>query len=533
MEPVAPSAIAAPGGEVPHELTVNEIAEIVGRFAEAADLARRAGFEGVDIHAAHGYLLAQFLSPAANKRCDEYGGNVEKRARLLIEVIAAVRAVVGREFPVWCRINAEEMGIGGGLSLREALETAALVNKAPVDAFSISAFGYGKCDLDHFPRTPGALLPLADAVKRVVNKPVMGVGMITPEVGEQAIREGKIDMVVLGRALLADSEFPNKVLSDRPEEIRPCIHCFLCQDSRRSGGSSIRCSVNAATGREAAYDIRPEGKKAHVLVVGGGPAGMEAARVAALRGHAVTLIEKRGGLGGQLNPAASPPHKEQLAKLNAYFTVQLRRLGVDVRLGTEVTPEMIRDAKADAVILATGASPTVPPVPGIEAATTCDAREVLLGEKTVGQEVIVIGGGMVGCETAEFLVAQGKTVTIIEMLPELAMNMRPSPRKILLRRIAALPITVFTGAQCTKISDGSIEIVDGSGAVRKVKGSIVLAVGAAPDDQLFKFVEGRVRNVQRAGDCIRPRGIAEAIEEGMQMALAIASASAPIRALPM
>jgi NADPH-dependent 2,4-dienoyl-CoA reductase/sulfur reductase-like enzyme len=245
---------------------------------------------------------------------------------------------------------------------------------------------------------------------------------------------------------------------------------------------------------------------------------MEAARVAALRGHQVTLCERRQELGGELIPAAKPPHKKRLEALARYFAVQLQALAVDVKLGSEATVQSVKDAGGDVVVIATGAVPAVPALPGIDSPTVIHARDVLLGRKEVCGRVVVIGGGMVGCETAEFLLERGMSVTLVEMLPELAMNMRPTLRKALLQRIAAKPIDIFTGARCTRITEEYLEIIDNGGKIRQIKGcSVVLAIGGAANDKLFSSLEGEALNLRRVGDCIRPRGIAEAIEEGMQL----------------
>lgn len=521
VQPVAPSPIAAPGGELPRELTVEEIIDIVIRFANGAKLAKKAGFEGIEIHAAHPYLIAQFLSRASNKRQDEYGGSLMKRVRLLLEVIKAVREAVGKSFPVWCRINASEFGIEDGLSLDEALEIVEMVKESPVDAISVSAFGYGKFSTAHIPDIPGTYIPMAAEVRKRISQPVMAAGMITPEVGEEALRDGKIDIVILGRALLADPEFPNKVVSGRVEEIRPCIQCYVCRDSRFTGGV-LRCSVNAALGREKEYNLRSVNQAKQVVVIGSGPAGMEAARVAAMRGFGVRLYERQKKVGGQLLVASAPPHKERIRRLNDYFLTQLKKLNVQIELEKEATPGFIREVKADAIIIATGINTVVPKLPGVDGANVMLAQQVLAGETETGVRVVIIGGGMVGCETAEFLEERGRKVTIIEVLPELAVNMRPTPREKLLDRLAEKPIDIFTRAQCERMTEQGLVITDREGKSRTIQAdTVVWATGAIPSLELFDALKEVLPEIYRAGDCVEPRGIMEAIDEGMQVAFGL------------
>jgi NADPH-dependent 2,4-dienoyl-CoA reductase/sulfur reductase-like enzyme len=413
------------------------------------------------------------------------------------------------------------LGVEGGLPLKEALEIARMVDASSADAISISAMGYKEFASTHVPEPLGAFIPYIEAVKRVFRKPVIGVGRITPEIGEEALREKRLDLVAMGRTLIADPELPNKVASGRLEEIRPCINCYVCQDVRYEGGS-ICCSVNAAVGREATYALQPVKTSKNIVVIGGGPAGMEVARVAAARGHRVKLYEKGRNLGGQLLWASVPPHKEELAKLRDYLMGQLRNLGVQVECGREVTPEFLVDARADAVVIATGISATVPAIPGIKDGKVFLAQQILSGEVEVPGSAVVVGGGMVGLETAEFLVERGKKVTIVEMLPELAANMRATPKKKLLDRLFKKSINIFTEAKCERVTSEGLTIADRDGKTSAIKADVIIfSTGAVSNNGLWNALKGHVSGLYSAGDSVEPRGIMEAIDDAMRIATGI------------
>jgi 2,4-dienoyl-CoA reductase-like NADH-dependent reductase (Old Yellow Enzyme family)/thioredoxin reductase len=521
IQPVAPSPIAATGGEPPRELAIGEIREIVGYFAEAARRAKRAGFDGLEIHGAHGYLVDQFLSPSSNKRQDFYGGDLPNRARFLIEIIQAVKEAVKDGCPVWCRINGLEYGIKDGTTLEQAKETARLAEKAGADAIHVSAYG---------PEAPqnlvspgpgsGVLAHLGQGIKEAVTVPVILVGRITPETGERILAEGKADLVSLGKALLADPEIPNKVASGSVGDIRPCILCMGCRDDLYAEGMRVRCQVNPAMGREAEFKILQAGRTKKVLIVGGGPAGMEAARVAAERGHDVTLWERRPRLGGQLNYAAIPPYKHGIEPLVIYFQSQLRKLGVKIELGKPATADMIKAFQPEAVIVATGSEPIMPESCQERRSNVVSALDVLGGYKTIRERVLVVGGGRIGCEVAEFLAERYKEVMILEVLGEIGSDIGPSLRPRTLKRIKDAGIQIETGVKIIEITEYGVRGLRNSSPEFFNAGTVVLAAGMKSERQLAEDLQG-MTEVHLIGDCKEPRNMREAIAEGYVMGLKI------------
>ena len=445
-QPVAPSPIAAPGGEMPRELTADEIKKIVNAFAAAAGRAKRAGFDAVEIHGAHGYLIDQFLSPASNKRKDDYGGRVRNRSRLLVETIRAVKEIVGKDYPVWCRINAAEIGTEGGITLEDSKETARLAEEAGSDAIHVSAHG-PKAQQHQQTLKPvaGVFADFGRAIKEIVKVPVILVGRITPEAGEMIVSQGKADLVAIGKALFTDPEIANKVAEGRVEDIKPCILCMACRDDLfGKWGGMVRCQVNPAMGREAEFRIVRAATPKKVLILGGGPAGMEAARVAALRGHHVTLWEKSPTIGGQLNYAIVPPYKNGIEPLIRYFETQMRKLGVKVEVGKNPTAAMVKQFQPDAVVAATGAVPIVPE--WVKRDNVITALEVLGGYREIKERVIVAGGGRIGCEVAEFLAQKYRDVTILEVLEEIGSDIGPSLRPTVVGRLKTAGVQIETGA---------------------------------------------------------------------------------------
>ncbi len=523
LKPVAPSPIPGRDGEVPQELTVAEIERLIDCFAGAAWRAKQAGFDGVEIHGAHGYLVSQFLSPLSNQRRDRYGGSVENRARFLVEVIRAIRERVGRDYPVWCRLSAVELNAEGGITLEETRTVARLAEEAGADAIHVSAHAVGAARRPPMAQQPGAFIEYAEAVKKAVSVPVIAVGRITPEIGEEALRQGRADFVALGRQLLADPHTVEKIAGGRLEDIRPCLRCFYCLDSvGRRRGNGVGCTVNPALGREREWVLLPVGKaKKKVVVVGGGPAGMQAAIVAAQRGHEVTLFEQADELGGQLILAAKPPFKDTIETYRQYLIGRVHKLGVEVRLKQKFTVDLLTGLKPDVAILATGIKPFIPDIPGIGRSNVLLANQVLGGAAT-GERVAIIGGELVGCETALYLLDRGKRVTIMRRGARLATRVNRSLREPMIERLRVKGATIFTGVEYEEVTRDGVVIRDSEGNRRLVEAdTVVLATGANPNDELVKLLKGKVPRLVSVGDCVTPRGIREAVEEGYRAGMEI------------
>ena len=518
---IAPSPIPVSGTvEIPREMSIGEIEEAVEAFGAAALRARRAGFDAVELHGTHGYLLNQFLSPYTNQRVDAYGGSFEKRLRFPVEVIREVRTRVGDDYPVLFRLCGNEYLDGErGITLALAKEMAPRLVEAGVDVFHVTG-GMGETG-DHliqplyYDRAYNVYL--AEGIKEVVGEtPVIAAGSITdPDLVDRILREGKADLVAVGRGHMADPEFVNKTKDEASHHIRPCIRCNECTGRLRKG-FRVSCTVNPMMGREEEEGLKPTAKAKRILVVGGGPAGMEASRILSLRGHEVTLCEKEDSLGGLVRLAAVPQWKRDLRGLLEWLKRQVRESGVPIQFNTEVTPDYVKEFNPDAVIVCTGSVPQRPAVPGVESALT--AIEVLQGA-SVGDDVIVCGGGFVGCETGWYLAEQKKKVTIVEMLPELATDMEARSRTALLKKLDEHDITADCHFKMEGIIPGQGVVgIDREGRKREINGdTVVLATGFEPNLPLLD-PEQKCRESYIIGDAKRPRRIMEAMREANHIA---------------
>ncbi len=505
----------------PRPLEEDEIYHIMDLFADTAANCKRAGYDFVEIHGAHGYLVCSFMSPRWNKRTDKWGGSLENRMRFPIELLKRMKEKTGGNYPIGIRISGDEL-IEGGITIEESPIMARMLEEAGVAYISISSGTYENMHLSN------DMSRLAEnwksyiwkAVSKGVSIPTFAAGNIrTPQFAERVVSEGMADYVALARALWADPEWPNKAKAGSVDDIRKCISCLRCFEfiTWRGAGDAC-CAVNVAVGREKQFgEIKPALTKKKVAVIGAGPGGMEAARVAALRGHDVTLYDKKQEIGGELSVVAVPPGKDKYLWIRDYYTTQLKKLKVKIQLNTEMAPTLIKETKPDAVIVATGAVPLIPDIPGIKSPKVVTAQDVLLGKVVIkNQKVVVAGGGTVGSETAEFLADQGNTVTIVDILPLIAADMEILNRQGLIAALTEKKVSMLTKQVVTEVVEKGVVITDSTSGEKKVVEAdwMVLAMGAKPLTTLADTLEGKVPEVYAIGDCKEPRTIMAAIHEG-------------------
>jgi len=501
--------------------TVEEIEEMVKAYGVATEIARTAGFDAIELNAHEGHNIDRFQSVIFNRRTDKYGGDSERRTTFALEVIEEVKRAAGADIPILYKYGLTHY-FDGGREVEEGLEIARRLEAAGIAAITVDAGIIPKTMHWVFPPTtkpPGCNVDKAEMVKRMVNIPVMAIGKLGyPNLAEKVLQEGKADFIALGRTLLADPDWPIKVKEGRPEDIRPCIGCNECM-SRLGVGKYLSCAVNPTTGIERELTIEPAEKKKSVLVVGGGPGGMEAARVAALRGHKVTLWEKGDALGGNLIPASVPDFKQDYRRLMDYLSTQIKKLGVAIELGREATLEQIQKMNPEVVFVATGSTPIIPDIPGVKKKKVGTAIDVLLGRKEVGESVVVLGGGLVGSEIALHLARQGKKVTIVEILNSVAHDMFQMNRMHLLVLLADNNVKILTETTLVEILDDSVVIIDKNGNKSKIENdTVVLALGFKPNRELVEALKDKVPEIHAIGDCEEPRRVINAIWEGFRFA---------------
>jgi 2,4-dienoyl-CoA reductase-like NADH-dependent reductase (Old Yellow Enzyme family)/thioredoxin reductase len=507
----------------PRPITRAEIFDMIEQFGQGALKAKTAGYDMVEIHAAHGYLLSGFLSPKLNLRTDEFGGSLENRADIIVKLIQQIKRMVGDDFPVGVRISADDF-IEGSIDLGESPRVAGILEEAGADVISVSA---GSHETQHLSNDTMRMdedfkRPLFEAVKKELNIPIIvGGGYRNPDSAEKIVADGVADFLGMARSFLADPDWPRKAREGRVEDIRRCVSCGECLYQK--GGKFTYphgCSVNAVFAREREWtQLEPAAEKKKVMIIGGGPAGMEAARIASLRGHAVTLYDRGQELGGQLLLAAAPPGKRRLLWIRDYLATQLEKQGVQVNLGTAVTPEMIDSERPDAVVLATGAIPKEPDYIDTSDERVVSSWDILGGQvEPVAQKVVVIGGNMLGCEVAEFMADQGNLVSVIKMRPgtEMAEDCEPTNRRGLLDSLQECRVSFLSGFKVAGLTGAGIKLVQrDSGEERTLEAeTIVLALGATPERSLVDDLKKAEIEFHPIGDCRQPKNIRQAIYEG-------------------
>ena len=516
MQPVAPSPI--PGyrgrGEMPRELTTEEVEELVERFGDSARRCAEAGYKGVLLMGSTGYLISQFGSPLTNKRTDRFGGETPaERATFICEIIKSIRKKLGNKFPIIYKISAEEY-IAGGTTLEDSQILAKRAEQAGVSVIHTWA-GWHESPKPMLPMSVprAAFVYLAEAMRKIITVPIMTGGRINdPRLANELIRDGRADLVHMGRAFLADPYFPKKAMKGEFDDINMCIACCRCFDAI-ARQRPVECSVNAELGKEG-EKLKKADKSKKILIIGGGPAGMEAARVATLRGHKVTLWEKKDQLGGNLITASIAPHKEETSCVLDYLTYQMKKLNINIVLNKEATLESVLKEKPDEAIIATGATPITPDIPGVNGKNVILAVDVLKEAVDTGNNVVIIGGGMIGCETAEFLTSKGKVVSIIEMLPKIARDIGPTTRWSVTMRIRRWGIKQYISSKVNKITDEGVEI-EREGESETIRAdTIVISAGMEPNKDLVNILKERVPNVHAIGDCTKTSRMLEAIHGG-------------------
>jgi 2,4-dienoyl-CoA reductase-like NADH-dependent reductase (Old Yellow Enzyme family)/thioredoxin reductase len=524
QNPFAPSNLPCPTirGEV-EPLTVEGIQRIVRHFGEAARRCVQAGFELIEVHGAHGYLINQFLSRFSNIREDAYGGDADGRARFAFEIVREIRKIVGPDFPVSFKISAQEF-VPNGLTVEESIEILKEIIPAGVDMVQVSAGNDATPEWICQPMfmEKACLADSAGIIRKALQMPVMAVGRINdPLVANAIIAEQKADLVCMGRGLLADPEMPKKAQEGRFDDIRICIACNTCMESIFRRGR-IECLVNPTLGREKEMELKPAETPKKVMVIGGGPGGLHVAWVAASRGHEVHLYEKQAQLGGQLNLGSVTKYKKELLSLIGFQKRQVEKSDIKTHLNLEVTLDTVNREKPDVVVLSTGSIPVRPPIPGIDKPIVRTLAQVFDTEHLAEMKTVVVGGGATGCEVAHHLSESGCLVTIVEQLDKLSGQLESITRKVLLTQLRDNNVRFLTGCTLAKVEDHGVVIITTDGREQSIEAeAVVIAVGNRPDNRLFEQIKSTGIPVYQIGDCLEPRSAKAAIFEAADIGRAI------------
>ena len=523
---LSPSGIPmAPGGEVPREMTLEDSKRVQDKFVAAAVRCKKAGYDGVELHAAHGYLMTQFISKYYNRRTDDYGGSVENRCRFIDEVIAGIRAKLGN-YPISVRMCGDEMTPEPGfLTMEDGLEIARHLEAQGIDCINISmgSSWNGNANCEPFSYTPGWKKHVAKAYKATLSIPVIATNTIKdPDFAESLLEEGVCDFVALGRSQFADPEFINKAKAGHPEKIRKCIGCMYCRERLLGGAMPVECSLNPRLGTEYRYrwqDLQKNGSGRPVVVVGGGPGGLECAIILAKRGFSVTLLEKGASLGGTLNIAKLPPYKANLQDVTDVLALEAQELGVTVKLNTEATPELVASMAPVGVFLAAGAPPVAPKsIPGIEKAVL--AEDVILGNAKCGKSAVLVGTGLTGLECAEMVLDAGSQLTMVEMNPTVGQGIYNVVFNDIMSRINPHSPEVLTSHQLTAVTDSGVEVKDlTTGESKAISAdTVILALGTHDQQAMLDAYEQAGLNAVLVGSAEVPGRIAGAIRGGFEKA---------------
>ena len=527
IQPVSSSPVPCPWNkEVPHELTVEEIQELVRQFGVTASNAKKAGFDGIEIHAAHGYLIHEFLSPNCNHRIDEYGGTYENRMRFLKEIMEETRKKIGPDFPISVRFSAQENSEGGRRWF-ESRQMLMDIEEWGADVIHLSNGMYGVRSsvgiVTSFFQQHGWNQDYAAEAKKFLKIPVITVGRVSePAMAEDIIVSGKADFIAMGRASLADPHWPEKAKKGCVNDIRMCIGCLQGCTASTYQGVPLYCLVNPELGHEYEYDYTKAAETKKVYIAGAGIAGMEAARAAAIKGHKVDIFEKTNTVGGQFISAAYPPFKGEFATYTAWLYREIKKYNnITLHLETELTKEMVEKGHPDKVIIASGAKPVIPKVPGIDHEKVVLAEDVLLGKSSVGQSVVIVGGGMVGSETAAYLGMQCKDrVVLVEMRDAIAMDMEAGIRDDLRDCLRRCYVEEYTNTAIAGVTDEGAVLRKGDEEFTIPCDNVVLAVGTRSFTLLADELKGIVETVI-VGDAVKARQAIQASKEGFYAGLTV------------